>query len=109
MKSFVKAIPMTTFNSAGLGAYQAMNAGGLPQACFLIKIVNDSNTDAIFSFDGVNDHDVVPATATDMYPFQSNAQPKSYVALMKKGTVFYIRGAAGVGNIYLVGYYQEPV
>lgn len=106
VKNYVQAIPMTTFNSAGLGAYQVMNVGGLSEPCFLIRIINDSNTDAIFSFDGINDNDVVVANTTSEYNFQTNSQPKNYIALMKQGTIYYIRGAAGVGNIYLVGFFQ---
>lgn len=107
IKNIVLAIPMTSINSNTVGAaYQAINPNGLPFACFDLKIVNNATTDVFVSYDGVTDHDYVPFTSGFQIPTQTNAQPQNMVALFRKGLKVYVKGTAGVGFIYLVGYYQ---
>ena len=108
----IKAIPISTFNSAGL---QLLNwlpitpAGGLPNACFMLRIRNFSNRAVLISYDGVNIHDISPADSEMELPFQQNAQPNNQRAYMKKGTNVYLIGnpVGAVGFIFLSGYYQE--
>lgn len=107
-KNFVYPIPMTSIDSAIFtGSYQLINTGGTPHACFLLKVVNNSNKLVTISWDGINDHDVAPATSIYVYDYQTNKQPTNDVALVPKGTTIYVKGAAGVGLVYLVGYYQS--
>lgn len=110
-KSFVKAIPITFFNSAGLtGNLQAINPTGLDHNCFLLKILNGSNTTILISYDGTNDHDVIEPNEMLEVNLQSNSSPNGYVCQFRKGTIVYVEtpgGGAGVGIIYLMGYYQE--
>lgn len=108
VKSFVQAIPRSSISSAAIGgAYAAINAGGLPEACFLIRIINDSTAGIDISYDGVNDHDFVRDDDVLQIGFQTNSQPNNQTALLKKGTVIYVSGTPGVGTIYLVGYFQD--
>lgn len=105
-QSRVKAAILAVFNAAGLGAnYLPLNPGGLPGACFKIRITNDSNADVTISFNGVDDNEISIATTIIELDFQNNAQPNSYLALLPKGTEIFVKGGAGVGNIYLSAYY----
>ncbi len=105
--NYVKAIPITLVDSATLPVgFDPVDPNGLPFPCFLIRIVNASNQPVIVSYDGVTPNDYVPANSFVQLNFQTNSQPGNNVALLKKGQVVYIGGPAGVGFIYLIGYYQ---
>lgn len=107
-QSKISAIPLTTFSSASVsGSYQAINSGGLPKACSIVYIVNNSNQPITVSYDGINDHDYVRAGSDRELLIQTNAQPNVFLALMAQGTVVYIKGTAGTGTIALAGYYQQ--
>ena len=107
VKNSVTAVPLASINANTLGAYQPLNAGGLPQACFMIAIINGSNTDIVVSYNGTTDHDYVQAEHERVIQAQNNAQPNNFVAHFKKGTTVYVKAAgAGVGSINLAGYYQ---
>lgn len=102
----VKAITMSSFNSATLnGAYQVLDAS-LEQACFLISFINNSDVPVTISYDGTNAHDYVRAGSTRDLNFQANNRPGNHKALLKKGTPVFIKGIAGTGYIFLAGYYQ---
>lgn len=102
------AIPLTGYDSSLFpGGYVAINPNGLPNACSTLKIINDSNENIKVSYDGINDHDFVASDTTFEFPTQINAQPNNYVALFSKGTIVYVTlPAAGVGLIYLSGYFS---
>lgn len=107
VQNYVLAVPLSSINADTLGAYQPLNTGGLPHACFMIAIINGSNTDIVVSYNGVTDHDYVQANHERVIPAQNNAQPNNFTALFKKGTTVYVRAAgAGIGSINLAGYYQ---
>lgn len=98
-------IPMGTFNSATLnGTYQAIG-NPLPKSCFLVKIVNESNVGVSVSTDGTTDQDRAPAGAFFLYDESANANREGG-AYIPAFTQFYIKGAAGIGNIYLIGQYR---
>lgn len=107
VKNVVRAITLTSINSATLtGSYQAINIDGLPFPCFYLRINNSSNTGVTISYNGVTDNDYVLATDKLDLKMQQNAQPPAGVANWPKGTTVYVKGTAGVGIIYLSGYYQ---
>lgn len=108
VKNAVNALEMTSIDSASMtGSYQAINASGLEKACFYLKIINDSNQDVSVSYDGSTDNDYVLSGTREPLPAQNYAQPNNWVSLFAKGTVVYVKGTAGTGNVYLVGYYVE--
>jgi hypothetical protein len=111
VNSRVKAVTAARFNTAALtGGYDLINLGGLSHACFLIRILNRSNVSLEISYDAVHTHDFIPADSSMELNFQTNSQPSNYVALMRKGQLVYVLNpnqGAGVGYIYLIGYYQE--
>ncbi len=103
----VKIIPLSSFDTSSLsGTYQVINSTGLPHACFLIRINNDSNMDITVSFDGTTDQEFVSSNSSLTLPFQSNSSPNGFVAKMAKGTKVYVKGSSGMGSVYLSGYYQ---
>lgn len=104
-----KVLPITMTNiasSAVTGSYQAINSTGFPFACFLIDITNASTTDVTISFDGTNDHEYVIHGTNKILNFQTNSQPNNNISKMAIGTVVYVKGTAGTGNIYVSGFYQ---
>ena len=107
LTSAVKAINLSSVNAAGLtGGYDVINAG-LTHSCFKLRIINDSNVPVGISYDGINTHDHVYSVSNVTLDFQNNAGPSGYKASIAKGTKIYLIGAAGVGTIYLAGYYQN--
>lgn len=107
-KNFVLPIPLTKIDSATFtGAYQLVSGTlGITEASFIIKIINNSNVDVTVSYDGTHDHDFVPKGTIAQFNFQANAQPNNYAALLAKWTKIYVKGAAGVGSVFLSGWYS---
>ena len=102
----VKSIAMSSFSSASLtGSYQVVNTGGIPKACFLLRVTNAGSTTVTFSLDGVSDTDQVPAGQSCAVNAQANGQPSAQEALWAIGTTIYVKGTAGTGNISVSGYY----
>lgn len=103
----VKAIPATVLDSSTLFAgFQAINPTGLPNSCFILKVVNASNTTVIISYNQDDDNDVVLPDSVLQLPTPINTLPNSRGAQFEQGTIVWARGVAGIGNIYLIGYYQ---
>jgi hypothetical protein len=106
-KNCVKAITMTALDTATLAsAYKAINSAGLSESCILLHITNDSDTDLTVSYDGTTAHDYVRAGTRMDLNLQTNALPNGKVSQFAKGTVVYVKSAAGTGSVYLSGYYQ---
>ena len=105
----IKAIPMVTFNTATLaGAYLPINPLGLPEACSTLTVKNESNVDLAISYDGVIQHDILENGDWLGYmPSQILSQPTNNRCLWPKGTKIYVSGIAGIGNVYLTGFYQS--
>ena len=62
--NYVLPITMTSKDSATIaGGYNVVNTG-LTSACFMLRVVNDSNADIIVSFDGATDNDYIIAGET---------------------------------------------
>lgn len=102
----VKAFVLSTLSSASVtGSYQSLNSPGFAKPPFFIRIVNASNQAITVSYDGINDNEYVPANGVFELPSQSNAQPKSELALFPARTQVYVKGTAGAGTITLSGYY----
>ncbi len=109
VKNTVNAVEMFFIASGVIESdeYTAINSGGLPFACFLLRIINDSDEGVLVSYDGVTDHDFVSQNQTLQIPFQANSQPNNHVALIPKGTTVYVKGTAGDGDVYVAAYYQK--
>ncbi len=107
-KDIIVPIELQSVDTATIGAGAYSEVGNpLEGALCFIRITNDSNTDVFISYDGITDHEYIPAGDRIETYFQLNAAPNNYVAKLKEGAIVNIRGTAGVGLVYVSGYYNE--
>jgi hypothetical protein len=98
-------IPMTNIASSTLtGSYQPINSSGTTEPCWAFKIVNNSTEDVTVSLDGIHDHDYVPSNSGAVIDVYTNSQTQNKCNVLGKNTVVYVKGTAGTGNVYLVGF-----
>jgi hypothetical protein len=71
---------------------------------YILKLVNNSNVTITISIDGINDMDVAPANSFWLYDEGKVGRDGAFPA-MPEGTQVMIKGAAGVGSVYLVSQY----
>jgi hypothetical protein len=108
MENVIMPITRTSFDSAAFVgiAYSALNPLGLPEACFMLRIVNYTNTYITVSFDSAVAHDIVsPGDTAVLYG------PNDRLLYFKKGQKLFVAnaavgGGAAVGLVYLSGYYR---
>ncbi len=107
-KNKVLPIPLTSIDSATFtGSYQLLSgAAGITNPAIMLHIANNSNVGVTISYDGTNDHDFLIAAQQRELDFQTNALPQHYEAVLAQGTKVYVKGAAGIGLVYLSGWYQ---
>jgi hypothetical protein len=87
-------------------AWVALNPNGLPAACFVLEIFNNTNMGINVSLDGINPHFYLAAGTDKIYDFQTNSQLPGKECLVAKGTVIYVSAtAAGIGTVMLSGFY----
>ena len=102
----VKALILTSIDSADITEdYEPINPNGTEAACFLLRIVNDSDEPITISYDGINDNEFLLSNESLPIPTQTNSQPNARFALFHKYTKVYVKGSAGTGSVYLSGYY----
>jgi|SRR6185503_6785783 len=101
----MKAIAAGTFNSASLSGTFAL-VGKLPERLVILRIINLSNVGVGVSYDGTTLNDVVVAGGERELNFITSSLPSNEAAALAKGTPIYLNGTAGVGTIYVTGYYQ---
>jgi hypothetical protein len=103
----LKFIPMQSMDAASLTtSYQAFGGSSpFAEACFKVTVTNASNTPIVISLDGIHDTFVVGAGLFYDLALQINSRVLLSEVLVAKGTVPMIKGTAGVGHIYLSGYY----
>ena len=107
-KDVIKAIPLSVFNAAALnGNWQEIDPNGFPEAITVFRINNASNVGFSMSYDGAHAHEYVLPNHEFTLNLNGNGQPGARKAFFNKGTKVYVSGAAGVGFIWLSGYYQE--
>ena len=95
--------------SSGISSsYQAIGAATTHQAR-IIKLLNNSTQDVTVSWDGINDHDYVPANSFALYDFTTNRSTDSPLIVAQTGTNLFVKGTAGTGSVYLVVFYGNTV
>lgn len=106
--SIIKWETLRTLNSATLaGAYVALGTP-LLHPSYILKIVNNSNVSVTISIDGLSDIDVAPANSFFLYD-EGKVGLSSFLPAIPQGTQIYVKGAAGIGNIYLISQYIAQV
>lgn len=88
------------------GTYQIV---GTPTSnpCRLVKFVNNSTEDITVSWDGINNHDYIPAGGFSLYDLGTNRGNASPELNIRANTSFWVKGTAGAGNIYIVVLYAN--
>lgn len=92
----IRSIDSSTFT----GSYQAVGSA-LTRPIRLVKFLNDSSVPVTVSWDGVTDHDYIPANSFALYDLTTNEvlQDGWFVG---QGTQFYVKGAVGTRNFYII-------
>lgn len=93
---------LRSVDSATFSGLYAPVGGPLLHPSYILKMVNASNVLVTVSIDGVTDIDVCPANSFWLYDEDEGNQ--SHEAL-PQGTQIFVKGAAGVGLVYLVTQY----
>lgn len=97
------SIDVSTFT--GTEDFLAINDEGLPDAIFILRMVNDSDTDCIISYNGVHAHDYIPAGENLQLMVPDWKPDRANFAL---GTIVYAAGEQqGIGRLHLIGYYRD--
>ena len=97
-----KPIPMVSIDAATLNpaAYIPINPGGLPEACYALRVLNYCDVSIILSYDGITEHDLLErGEPLYLFPLVDS--------VLAQGTVFYVKGNVGIGRIYVTGFYSE--
>jgi hypothetical protein len=71
----------------------------------LIHITNTTDVLLTFSFDGINDHQVVPASSFVLLDITANATINGQGFFIAQGTRIYVKGSPTLGSVYLSAYY----
>jgi hypothetical protein len=101
----LRSIDSSTFT----GNYQAIGTPLLYPAS-IIKLVNNSTSFVTVSVDGINDYDVIPINSFVLYDATSDSPPQgSSGVFVPQGTQYYVKGASGTGDVYLVVQYIKQV
>lgn len=96
--------PLRSINSATFtGSYQALGTP-LTNGARIIKFTNASSVAATISWNGVDDHEYLPANSFVLIDV-SGARENAQFLEVQSGTQFYIKGSAGSGLFYLSVYY----
>lgn len=107
-KNYVSAMTLQSVAASSLlQTFTPINPSGLPNALFLLVIINTSTVPIAISLDGVTDCDVIDAVRTPI-PTQNNSTPNNQVALWTKGQVIYARyidTAPTDGDVAVGGYF----
>lgn len=105
IKDYLLPLPIISVASSSLTGTYAL-AGVLLNPVSIFRIINISNQLVQASFDGINDHDVIPSTDVLQLSLQANSEPQNHRGLFRKNTPVFLKGTAGTGNIYITGYYH---
>lgn len=92
---------LRSIDSATLSGGYSKIGGPLLFPSYLIKMVNNSSVLVTVSIDGLTDIDVVPPNSIFVYDEAKTQNSERLPA----NTQVFVKGAAGVGLIYLVSQY----
>lgn len=92
----LRSIDSATFT----GSYQALGTP-LINPSIRLKLVNNSSVLVTISMDGINDHDIAPASSFWLY----DADTTPFRNAIPAGTQIMVKGSASTGLVYLVSQY----
>jgi hypothetical protein len=91
------------------GTYAAIGTA-LANASHLIKVDNLTDVTVTISFDGVNDHFVMPTQSGTIFDFSSDMVLPVGKLFLSQGTIVYVKqtsGAPSSGNVYVSSMYAS--
>lgn len=97
----LKSIDSATFT----GSYQALGTA-LENSCRIVKFTNTSTVNVTVSWDGINDHEILPLGGFLLLDVSANKE-KADICEIPKGTQFLVKGSAGTGLVYLSSYFAR--
>ncbi len=88
----------------GIGAAYAAIGASFANPVRIIKLTNLTNVSILFSFDGVNDHSILPSNSFTLYDLTTN-KVRDDGFFVAQGTVVYAKqgpaGAPASGAVYV--------
>ena len=107
-KDRIQPLELASINSGTIAAatFKPINTG-FDGPVSIIRIYNAASEAAIVSYDGTTDNDFLAAGDVIQVNLQTNNRPANEVALLPKNGKVYVRGTAGIGFIYLSGWYNS--
>jgi hypothetical protein len=91
--------PLRSIDSATFTGSYLPIGNPLQNQAVICKLVNNSSSLVVISIDGVTDIDVAPANSFWLYDEDTSGSPSH--ESIPIGTQFFVKGAAGVGSVYL--------
>lgn len=102
-KNSIQPVERHEFNCLLLtGSYQVVSSGGFSKDLAVYKLYNGSSSDIDVSYDGVTDHDIIPAGGTFVLDVQANSEGAR--AAWPAGREMFVKGTASGGSLYETGY-----
>jgi len=90
------------------GTYAGIGSGLLNPAR-IVYLVNDTDVLLTFSFDGINDHFVIPSRAFLLLDVTTNKTDVGGCFTVAQGQRVYAKGSPTTGNVYLTTFYGTGV
>lgn len=112
VKNAIQSVVMASFwNGLLTPNYKVMNASGLEESCFLIRVINNTTDYIGISFDGVTDHDFLKRGAVLRIAALNFPLHSSNLARFSKYTKVYIKGPGAKlppddSYVHLCAYYR---
>jgi hypothetical protein len=97
---------LRTIDSATFTGNYLPVGSSLTRSMRLVKFLNMSTVSCTISWDGITDHDVVPANSFVLLDVAGNRENAGAFEI-QAGTQFYVKGAAGSGKFYISCYYGK--
>lgn len=106
VSTIVRADAMRSLGFASIGASYTKIGTNFSHQMRIIKFVNLTDATLIFSYDGVVDHEIIPAGGFSLYDYCTNQELNSGFFL-SVGTATYVKrsGTPTTGSVYVCGYY----
>jgi len=90
------------------GTYAAVGTA-ITYAARIVKITNNTDAGLDISWDGITDHDFLPATTSMVLDFGSNASQQGGYLEQPAGSRLYVKGSPSSGSVYLTVIYASSV
>jgi len=88
------------------GTYAAIGTA-LAHPAHMILFQNQTNATVTISMDGINDHFTLLANGYFVLDISGNKAASSYGFYISKGTIFYVKGTVGSGNVQVSVFYGD--